>query len=160
VHYPSDVVAGWIAGLFWLVLVAVADSIWFQRSSIEHAPSNPLLTRGGALLLGSMAVFYLASVYQTIPLPPPPTPVVPTTKVVTSDAVPAVAPQLPTHTETLLGKPQEPISLIFIGTQAALARRFGAAGWMEAQKLSLASVAEVVRVSLRHQADPPNSTGY
>jgi membrane-associated phospholipid phosphatase len=154
VHYPSDVVAGWIAGLFWLVLVAVADYIWFQRSSIEHASSNPLLTRGGAILFGSVAVFYLASVYQTIPLPPPPTPVVPTTKVITSDAVPAVAPQLPTHTETLLGKPQEPISLIFIGTQAALERSFGAAGWTEAQKLSLASVAEVVRVSLRHQADP------
>ena len=154
VHYPSDVVAGWIAGLFWLVLVTVAAHVWFQRFPMEHAPYNLLLTRGGALLFGSVAVFYLASMYQTLPIPPPPTTVVPTTKVIAPDAVPSVIPQLPTHTETLLGAPQEPISLIFVGSQATLEHAFGVAGWTEAQKLSLASVAEVVQVSLQHQADP------
>jgi len=154
VHYPSDVVAGWIAGLFWLVLVAVADHIWSQRFPRQHVPSHPLLARGGALLFGGVAVIYLASVYQTIPIPPQPTPVVPAVKVIARDAVLTAVPQLPTHTETLLGKQQEPISLIFVGTQAGLERAFQMAGWTEAQKLSFASVAEVVRVSLRHQSDP------
>jgi len=154
VHYPSDVVAGWIAGLFWLVLVALADHVWAQRFPTEQPLPHPLSTRGGAVLFGGVAVVYLASVYQTIPIPPPPTPVVPILKVVASDAVPSIAPQLPTHTETLLGKPQEPVSLIFVGSQAALEHTFDAAGWTEAQKLSFASVMEVVRVSLRHQADP------
>src|SRR6266542_5915623 len=35
-----------------------------------------------------------------------------------------------------------------------LERAFRAAGWTEAQKLSFASVKQVVLVSLRHQADP------
>jgi hypothetical protein len=74
--------------------------------------------------------------------------------VIAPDTVPAIVGQLPHHTETLVGTPQEPISLLFVGTQDTLERSFRTAGWTEAQPLSFASVKEVVLVSLQHQADP------
>ncbi len=154
VHYPSDVIAGWIAGVFWLVLVAVAEHVWSPR------PPHPLPTGRRALRLGGSLValmgsgVYLVSVYQTIPSPPPPTltPVAPT--VIAPDAVLSIVGQLPHHTETVFGNTQEPISLIFVGTQDRLERAFRTAGWTAARKLSFASVTQVVLVSLRHQSDP------
>src|SRR5262249_35918206 len=54
----------------------------------------------------------------------------------------------------LVGTTQEPMSLLLVGTQDTLEDAFRAAGWTEAQKLSFASLKQVVLVSLRHQADP------
>ena len=154
VHYPSDVVAGWIAGGFWLVLVAVAEHVWFSRPRPALPQPRRALTLVGSLvaLLGGVA--YLTGVYQAIPLPPQPTltPVAP--MLIAPESVPAIVDQLPHHTETLVGTTQEPISLLLVGTQAQLEGAFRVAGWTEAQKLSFASVTQVVRVSLRHQADP------
>jgi membrane-associated phospholipid phosphatase len=154
VHYPSDVVAGWIAGGFWLVLVAIAEHVWFPQHTQPRSRSRRILTIGGSLLTLTGGVFYLTSLYQTIPTPAPPnlTSVAPT--VIAPDAVLSIVTHLPNHTETLLGTYQEPISLIFVGTQDRLERAFRAAGWTEAQKLNFESVKQVVLVSLRHQSDP------
>jgi len=154
VHYPSDVLAGWIAGLFWLVLVATPEHVWQRPPRTPVLRTRAVLAIGGTVLAVVSGVFYLAGVYETIPLPPQPnaTPVAPT--VVAPDAVPSIVTQLPNHTETLLGAHQEPISLLFVGTQDALERDFRAAGWIEAEKLTLASVKKVILVSLHHQSDP------
>ena len=154
VHYPSDVLAGWIAGLFWLVLVATTEHVWQQPPRTSVSRPRAVLAVLGTVLSVAGGVFYLARVYQTIPLPPPPnvTPVAPT--VIAADAVPSIVTQLPNHTETLLGAHQEPISLILVGTQDTLERAFRAAGWTEAEKLTLASVKKVILVSLHHQSDP------
>ncbi len=37
-------------------------------------------------------------------------------------------------TETIFGAPQEPVSLVFVGTQSQLAGAFAAAGWTEAER--------------------------
>jgi membrane-associated phospholipid phosphatase len=154
VHYPSDVVAGWIAGLFWLVLVAVAEHVYSQRFPRTQAPPRRGLFWGGSVLVTTLGLGYLIQQYQSLPLPPAPTLPQPPLRVIASDAVPSITSQLPTHTETLTGKKQEPISLIVVGTQDQLEHAFRQAGWTEAQTVSIASVSEVIRVSLRHQADP------
>src|SRR5262249_32279459 len=136
VHYPSDVVAGWIAGVFWLVLVAVAEHVWSPPSRPPLPYGRRALMLGGSLVALLGGVVYLVSVYQTIPPPPPPPPSSVAPTVIAPEAVPAIVGQLPHHTETLVGTPQEPISLLFVGTQDRLERAFRAAGWIEAQPLS------------------------
>jgi LssY C-terminus len=135
-------------------LVAVADHVYSQRFPRMRVPPRRGLFWGGTVLLVTIAAVSLIQLYQSLPPPPPPTLPQPAPQVITSESVPASSGQLPTHTETLTGKKQEPISLIVVGTQDQLTRAFRQAGWTEAQKLSIASVSEVIRVSLRHQADP------
>jgi undecaprenyl-diphosphatase len=137
-----------------LVLVAVAEHVWSPRPPQPLPTGRRALTLGGSLVALMGSGVYLVSVYQTIPSPPQPTltPAAPT--VIAPDAVLSIVGQLPHHTETVFGNTQEPISLIFVGTQDRLERAFRTAGWTEAQKLSFASVKQVVLVSLRHQSDP------
>jgi hypothetical protein len=47
---------------------------------------------------------------------------------------PAVLTQLPHVTETIFGTPQEPVSLVFVGSQAQVDRAFAAAGWTAAAR--------------------------
>jgi len=61
---------------------------------------------------------------------------------------------LPHYTEGLTGHAQEPISLVFVGTQAQLKAAFHAAGWIEAQPYGFASLAGAIQASLTQQADP------
>ncbi len=153
IHYPSDVVAGWIAGVFWFVLLALVEHLWSNTPGHPLSGTHSLLALGGSLLSLVCGVFYLTSIYQTIS-PPQPNLTLVVPKVITRDAVSAEVTHLPNHTETLLGAHQEPISVILVGTQDTHERAFRTAGWTEADKLSLASVTKVIRVSLQHQSDP------
>src|SRR5262249_39048496 len=67
VHYPSDVVAGWIAGAFWLVLVAVAQHVWSPQSAKPLSSGQRIVTIGGSLVALIGGVFSLVSLYQAIP---------------------------------------------------------------------------------------------
>lgn len=154
VHYPSDVVAGWIAGVFWLLLVALAEHVWSPRARQPLAPRQRIVMRSGSIVALIGGAVYLISVYQTVPTPPQPSTAPAASTVIAADAVPAIVAQLPHHTETLLGNPQEPISLLFVGTQDTLERAFRAAGWTKAEKISFESEKKVVLVSLSHQSDP------
>jgi len=154
VHYPSDVVAGWVAGVFWLLLVALAEHVWSPRARQPLAPRQRIVMRGGSIVALIGGAIYLVSVYQTVPAPPQSSTAPAASTVIAADAVPAIVAQLPHYTETLLGNPQEPISLLFVGTQDTLERTFRAAGWTKAEKMSFASVKQVVVVGLTHQSDP------
>jgi undecaprenyl-diphosphatase len=152
VHYPSDVLAGWVAGAFWLVLVVVAEHVWLPRATLRLPAWRRIVAVGGGMALAALAVVYLATIYPA--LPPAPTPTPPTPVVVALDAVPAAAmTQLPRTTETIFGAPQEPVSLVFVGTRDAMERAFLAAGWTETQRPSLGNVAHALLAGVTERAD-------
>ena len=178
VHYPSDVLAGWAAGALWVGLLIVAEGLWQGRQAGVQPPSassgsvSPLapgmapgptarhpspqrraLTVATALVVLVVAVTALSLTYRTIP--PPPTLVPPTPQVIVSADVPSrVSTQLPHYTETLFGHPQEPISLIFVGTRAQLERVFAVASWTEAHPLTLGTLWQAIGASVTQRPDP------
>jgi undecaprenyl-diphosphatase len=174
VHYPSDVLAGWAAGALWVVLVMVAEQVWspsshFPFTLFSHQPdpgsvrpgsqTSPLSARRraavatSAVTLLAVAVVYLSTVYRTIP--PPPTPPPPQVTAIAPDAVDStVAGQLPHYTEGLTGHPTEPVSVVFVGTQAQIERAFRAADWTEAKPYSFAVLAGGITATLTHHGDP------
>jgi undecaprenyl-diphosphatase len=153
VHYPSDVLAGWAAGALWVVLVMLADNVWMPHQLPRLSALRRTLTMSSAAVLLLVVSVYLGTLYRTIP--PPPTVAAPTPEIIAPIAVAStVEEQLPHYTEGLTGHPQEPISLIFVGTRSQLEQAFQAAGWTENRPYTFGTLWGGVVASITHQPDP------
>jgi undecaprenyl-diphosphatase len=162
VHFPSDVLAGWMFGILWFALIVIADHLWEGKraSAGERAPAaGPAwyLRYAVSAVIALLALAYTAAfvgdVAGTLPPQPQPQPIPPV--VIATDAVPStVERQLPHFTEGLTGVRQEPVSLVFVGTQSQLETAFQAAGWTEAAPFSFQAVAEGVNAALTHRSAP------
>jgi membrane-associated phospholipid phosphatase len=153
VHYPSDVAAGWAAGVIWLGLVFAAEQAWLARAVRPRPPPRRVLAAISAVVLYAAVIAFLVASYQSVP-PPPPTPPAPDV-LVAPDAVATTAEsRLPHYTETLLGHDQEPVSVIFVGTRDEVEQAFAAAGWTEARPYGLGTLAGGVSATVTGHGDP------
>jgi LssY-like putative type I secretion system component LssY/PAP2 superfamily protein len=156
-HYPTDVLAGWTLGVFWLAGIVVTEHVWAARARF-HLPRAPLrLPRASivviACVLTLVSVGYLAATYSDIP-PPSPEIAQTTTVIAPAEVATTVETRLPHYTEGLTGRLQEPVSLVFVGTRAQLEESFRAAGWTEAQPFGLNAVLGGVSAALGLRGDP------
>jgi len=138
VHWASDVAASWVLGLGWLSVCIGVYLMWMRYTAppAEH-PTLPLRTRWTITTLGTLlAASALIWSTQTDPIlgrlvAAPPT----RHWDISIDASGAQAPtpaqmaQLPRFSEKPDGTPQEPIGIIFIGSEELLTARFRQAGW-------------------------------
>jgi undecaprenyl-diphosphatase len=141
--------------------MVIADHLWAERSGPQVI--RPFSLSWRALAITSSAVVLLLSVVyagdlvgsaaenlppQPVVQPAPPTLVAP-------EAVPdAVERQLPRYSEGLTGDRQEPVSLVFVGTQAQVEAAFQAAGWSKAQQFGFGATAGGLRAALTQRSDP------
>jgi undecaprenyl-diphosphatase len=163
VHFPSDVLAGWMLGLLWLVLIVIVDHLWQGRSAplVERASAAPgrarYLRNATSAVVALLAVAYTAAfvgvMASPLPLQPQPRPIVPA--VITPDAVPSTIEQrLPHFTEGLTGVHQEPVSLVFVGTQPQLEVAFQAASWTRAESFSFLAITVGINAALTRRSAP------
>lgn len=155
-EYLSAVIAGWTAGLLWVVLVVIVERLW-PRAAHLATPRRARERRAGAVI-ASVAPLVLAAVALLVAyaaIPPLPVASAARPVIIAPARVPAFAEDaLPHYTVTLFGARQEPITIILVGTRAQVEAAFRAAGWTEAERLSVGSLAHGIVSALDGHPDP------
>lgn len=156
VHWPSDVLGGYLFGAWWLILLLLITYLGehsFARPVPPRAPTRIVVIGTLVVLLGALAA--LVSYGQSHPLRT----VQRGTIIVFPDVVAEhfsidLLNAIPKKTETLAGRSQAPINLVFVGSRGALLRAFDRAGWSVADSISIHSVGRTVKASLENESYP------
>lgn len=157
VHYISDVWAGYLVGLLWLI-IGISITEWKLAASQGNSPWSSLRPRGSRTvtisLIATALIFYIVYClsYQpqlTLTIPPVTSRVVNNQTDIFSDF------NLSRYTETIVGKTQEPISFMIIAKDDhGLVVAFQEAGWLVADATDFHSIASLFRSVILNQNYP------
>ncbi len=163
VHYPSDVLAGWAAGILWALLALAVSRLWQPKNTAPpdatHAAATESIARmkwppvaaAGLVLLAS--IIYLVTAWPSVP-PERPAPKTTLSAITDAQLIPVLHTRVPRYTVGLFGHRQEPINVILIGSASDLVRAFRAADWVQADRLSLLSLRRALSAALTGGPDP------
>jgi len=147
VHYISDVWTGYLVGLLWLIIgISLTEWKIFQdrHASIEGKSASDYYNRLAKFgLVAAAVIFYIiyGLSYQpkvTLTLASPAPSAIKSLSGIFTDF------SLPHYTETIVGKLQEPVSLVIVAPDdAALVKDFKAIGWSLAETIDFRSTVKL-----------------
>jgi membrane protein DedA with SNARE-associated domain/membrane-associated phospholipid phosphatase len=156
-HYLSDVLNGWLVGALWLT-VGVAIAEWRLSKATVPARSAPGWARvaGIGVVLGLVAVAVMNVVRYDHPRNAP---IQVADRVLTQTQDLAAIGSLPLMTESLMGTPVHPVSLVvFAKDAAALSDAMIAAGWTGAKPPTPGLVFDALYAAIEGSEDPTVDT--
>lgn len=158
VHYLSDVLAGYLIGMLWLI-IGVSLNEWLLSTG-RFRPTRAVST--GARRLSAIAVLVAIAGYIVFTAGyHPPLATAPQTQAqaLAGDLVATLKSQLPPYTETALGQRQQPLGLILrADSNAALTHAFQAAGWKPVRPFQLPSITRLLKPGKPIEALPLTPT--
>ncbi|MDD3576689.1 MAG: phosphatase PAP2 family protein, partial [Halothiobacillus sp.] len=146
VHFPSDVLGGYLLGGLWL-LVAIVWAEW-TRTRIEQSQ-----TRSMPFAL-PLALVFVGAVYSGVLLAPARTPPVPVPEASISQLLPQQAESflethLPHYVRGTLGARVQPLSVaLLVGDEAVLRNALHTAGWTQASPIGASALLKLAREGL------------
>lgn len=155
VHWPSDLLGSLAVAL--MVLAALLFFLhydrpipWVDTFTLPLGARALRITGSAVLLIALVAVVVLANQTKIIPMGPPST-----ARSINLQALRISLPaDLPRWSEDLIGGQMEPISLVFVGSEADIVGAFTHAGWTRADLPTPLRVAQEMLAALRNQPDP------
>jgi len=161
VHYLSDILAGGLLGLSWL-LIGISIAEWKKARQITVEPvrsgTTPLAIKGryrGSILLvaGVLLYIFVAATYTPPYFRDVPSPVI--SRVSIDPLAPFDSGRMPRFTETIIATPQEPLSfIIYVKNEESLVRSLEKAGWMKADPVSFRSLVRAFKAALLNGSYP------
>lgn len=156
-HFLSDVLNGYVVGVLWAITGIFAAEHWrpARRPAVGTFPKRawPRWISAGVVAVSAAALWLVVADYtQTLRLVVPRAEIQLTTSVeqALKDGV------LPARTESIIGTPQEPVSIIlFASDDAALLDIMTAAGWQVAERPTIRTLA---RAAVAAWLDRPYDT--
>lgn len=144
VHYPSDVIGSILLGGFILTLVIGACEV-----TTRYPPKGESITFANKRLLVVpviLAAFSLVvTPFLTHILPTLATPGYMTLPVIDEASVQ----QLPHYSETLTGRPMEPINFVYSGSESQIIQLFATHGWLRADPSTIANTLKAIVVGFQ-----------
>lgn len=155
-HYLSDVLNGWLVGALW-VTVGIAVAEWrLSKSSVSSLPQTNWARLAGLIVAAGLAAMAAANVWR---YDHPRNALVQTADQVLSNAAALMQIGLPTETESLMGSPVHPVSLVvFAKDEAALSDAVIAAGWAASRLPTPGLVFDALFSALQGSEDPTVET--
>lgn len=154
VHYPSDVLAGYSLGLLWITTVITALEIaerFFLKQEVRpfriFQSKIVFSTFTIILLLGNVG--FAIDFYKSHPLPNQTAQINSAVETIANPKM--IFDSLPKSTETLIGSPMEPISLVFIGDWINIKQAFERIGWHEADDITMRSVSRLAYAAIANK---------
>jgi membrane-associated phospholipid phosphatase len=151
-HWATDVMAGTLMGL--AVAAAAAAIVGLDHG---HPLRWPHRSKAVVSVTGILAVALIGwAVTSALRSPlhaPMLDPVRPVALADTSVSQSTLT-RFTLHSETLTGRPMEPVSLIFVGARSQVIAAFAAAGWSLADPADLHTMLRVYSAGLRHRSYP------
>lgn len=154
VHYTSDIWAGYLVGLLWLI-IGISLTEW-KLSHNQPTPTQIKITTKQfdnifIGLVGTAIIFYIACGLSYNPklIPGKPITIEATVKNVENMFIDY---NLSRHTETLTGDTQEPISFIISAqNDNLLVENFKKAGWLTADSVNIHSSIDMAKFAILNQ---------
>jgi membrane-associated phospholipid phosphatase/type IV secretory pathway TrbD component len=156
VHWPTDVIGGWYLAAAWGIAAIGVFLTWerYGRGTKRWpAAGTPrvrlaLTASAAALVLVVMVVGAEGDpLLRTLVTPPGPV-------AFASGDLASFEAAVPKVTDKLDGSPAEPVSLVFLGTEAQLADAFARAGWQRADQQSIGALFRVSVAALSNRPYP------
>lgn len=155
-HYLSDVLNGWLVGALW-VTVGIAISEW--RLSQTSAATAPMADRARVAVLSLAAGLAVLAASNVWRYDHPRNVPVQVTDQVLSDAAARAQLGFPAQTESLMGSPVHPVSLVvFARDEIALSDAVLASDWTAAQLPTPGLVFDAIFAAVGGSEDPTVET--
>lgn len=157
VHWPSDILASYTAGIVLLASIITALEIKLKVPSLHiHTPH---ITRkslyGLSIILLGIWIIFIVHFFNLHPtLQPLSDTRLPPIAILSSEIPQGFFINFPKTSENLVGNPVNPINLIFIGSKGQLTNAFEAAGWTLNDEITLKSTYNLIKAELFNKPYP------
>lgn len=152
VHFVSDILAGYLTGLLWLI-IGVSINQWqiFRHKNMPRPaplPSKNLKYISACLILSALIFYITFSLLQNTPLKSPAIQEV--NSLIVSKASDIFSnSQTSRYTETLFAANQEPLSFIITApNDAGLIEKFEKSDWRLADRISISSLINLIKAAI------------
>jgi undecaprenyl-diphosphatase len=157
VHFLSDVLGGYLLGFMWLIIgICMVERHLFARSEMQVSEIVSLSVRltSAALILAEL-IFFIHSGLHYKPTRNN-TENLAATKSVSMDVISDFDRyKLPHFTESMTGKQQEPLNIIIVARDKdSLVTAFKAAGWQQADPITIGTIARTVKTLISNESYP------
>jgi len=145
-HFPSDVLAGYAAGLAWVIALITALDI---RLKTKSSKEKPYIRKINIVAIAFLGFFIWAGYsfyyYQSNPFIEPKTSEENITTISKNEIPNKLFINYPRRSEDVSGGVLEPINIIIIGNRDTLDKTFTDAGWSLTDQISLTSLSKMVK---------------
>lgn len=156
VHWPSDVLGGYLLGAWSLVIMITTVRLW----ETAHPHFVEALSRGrrwlNIIVIAIAVIFSIAGYVGYVKFHPLNTVVVDSVEILPRQVVSVIDASIlnltPKTTEMLNGQTQAPITLVIVGSRAQLEKTFTQAGWSVADPINLNTIWQTIKTSLADES--------